>query len=339
MKELLKVRDLKVSYFTSNGVVQSVRGVDFSIEEGKTTAIVGESGCGKSVTAKAVMGLIKKPGKILEGSSIIFEEELCDYSKDEWNKFRGEKCAMIFQDALTSLNPTMQVGKQLIEVLKNHDEKMSKSEMLHKAEEILSAVGIPDAKKNLKKYPHELSGGMRQRVMIAMAMILGPRLLIADEPTTALDVTIQAQIIGLMKELQVKTNMSIILITHDLGVVADIADEIIVMYAGKIVEKGSCDEIFFNPKHPYTWALLKAVPSIDAESKKELTMIEGSIPDMTNPPLGCGFCNRCPYIMEICKDEMPPMTMLEGHSIACWLSDERADRSGIPFWGGVQDGQ
>ena len=332
MDNLVEVKNLAFSYFTYAGEVQSVRGVTFDIKRGKTTAIVGESGCGKTVTAKSLMGLIHKPGKILEGSQIYFDgKDITNLSRKEWNSFRGKECSMIFQDALVSLNPTMKVGKQIAENLTNHNKSISKAELKKKAIEILELVEIPDAERCLEKYPHELSGGMRQRVMIAMALVTHPNLLIADEPTTALDVTIQAQIISLMKDLQKKMGMSIILITHDLGVVADIANEIIVMYAGKIVEKGSCRDIFYHPKHPYTWALLKSVPRVDYEGKQALMTIEGSIPDMTNPPKGCAFCSRCPYAMNICNEYEPPKTMLSNeHEVSCWLLDERADLSGVP---------
>ena len=256
MKSLVEVKDLSVSYYTYAGEVQAVRGISFNICEGKTVALVGESGCGKSVTAKTLLGLIDKPGKVKNGSVVLFRgKDILNNSKKEWNDFRGKDCSMIFQDALVSLNPTKSIGKQIIENLKNH-QKENKQEMWTKAVKMLAKVGIPDPETCMNKYPHELSGGMRQRVMIAMAMITKPELLIADEPTTALDVTIQAQILELMKELQEETKMSILMITHDMGVVADIADEIIVMYAGKIVEKAPCRELFYHPQHPYTWALL-----------------------------------------------------------------------------------
>ena len=272
---LVDIKDLSVSYFTYAGEVQSVRGVSFNIEKGKTTAIVGESGCGKSVTSKALMGLIEKPGKIKEGSQIIYNgKNLMEYSEKEWQAFRGKECSMIFQDALVSLNPTMKIGKQIIENLANHNEEnLPKGELKKRAVEMLKMVGIPDPEAALEKYPHELSGGMRQRVMIATAMITRPNLLIADEPTTALDVTIQAQILELMKDLQKKLGMGIIMITHDLGVVADMADEIVVMYAGKIVERGSNEDIFYNPRHPYTWALMNSVPRLDLDNKEELVTI------------------------------------------------------------------
>lgn len=332
MENLIEVKNLAVSYYTYAGEVAAVRGVSFDIKRGKTTAIVGESGCGKTVTAKSIMGLIQKPGKILDGSQIVYEgKDIINFSRKEWNDFRGKECSMIFQDALVSLNPTMKIGKQIAENLTNHKILKGKSDVEKRVVEILEMVEIPDAKKCLEKYPHELSGGMRQRVMIAMALITHPNLLIADEPTTALDVTIQAQIISLMKNLQEKIGMSIILITHDLGVVADIADEIVVMYAGKIVEKGNCREIFYHPKHPYTWALLKSVPRIDYEEKQALVTIEGSIPDMTNPPKGCAFCSRCPYAMNICREyESSKTTISDTHEVSCWLLDPRADLTGVP---------
>ncbi len=343
MNTLVEVKDLSVSYFTYAGEVQSVRDISFEIEPGKTTALVGESGCGKSVTSKSLMGLIERPGKIKEGSKIFYEgKNLLEFTEKEWLDFRGKECSMIFQDALVSLNPTMMIGKQIMENLENHNgEGLSQAQIRDKARQMLELVGIPDAELCLKKYPHELSGGMRQRVMIATALITNPKLLIADEPTTALDVTIQAQILELMKQLQEKLGMAIIMITHDLGVVADIADEIVVMYAGKIVERGSNEEIFYHPRHPYTWALMNSVPRLDLDNKEELVTIEGNIPDMIHPPKGCAFCSRCPYAMNICA-EYPPeeLDLGEGHRVACWLTDPRADVSGIPFQtGGAKDEQ
>ena len=334
---LIDIKNLSVSYFTYAGEVQSVRDVSFSIEKGKTTALVGESGCGKSVTSKSLMGLIEKPGKIKEGSQIIYNgENILNFTEKQWQNFRGKECSMIFQDALVSLNPTMRIGKQIIENLANHDtENLPKGELRKKAADMLKMVGIPDAEACLEKYPHELSGGMRQRVMIATAMITKPNLLIADEPTTALDVTIQAQILELMKDLQKQLGMGIVMITHDLGVVADMADEIVVMYAGKIVEKGSNDDIFYNPRHPYTWALMNSVPRLDLDNKEELVTIEGTIPDMIHPPKGCAFCSRCPYAMNVCADYLPPVSDLgNGHEVSCWLCDSRADISDIPFLNG-----
>ncbi|MGN0663560.1 MAG: ABC transporter ATP-binding protein [Negativibacillus sp.] len=340
MNTLVEIKNLSVSYFTYAGEVQSVRDISFSIEKGKTTALVGESGCGKSVTSKSLMGLIEKPGVIKEGSQIIYNgKNILDFNPKEWNAFRGKECSMIFQDALVSLNPTMMVGKQIMENLENHNEEgLSKGELRKKAKEMLDMVGIPDAESCLNKYPHELSGGMRQRVMIATALITYPTLLIADEPTTALDVTIQAQILELMKDLQKKLGMAIIMITHDLGVVADICDDIVVMYAGKIVEKGSNEDIFYHPRHPYTWALMNSVPRLDLDSKEELVTIEGTIPDMIHPPKGCAFCSRCPYAMNICAEQTPEVLDLgNGHEVSCWLTDPRADVSGVPFQTGGVD--
>lgn len=333
MKALLKVEDLSVSYFTYAGEVHSVRGISFEVEEGKTTALVGESGCGKSVTAKSLMGLIEKPGKVGDKSRIIYQgKEITGYTEKEWNEFRGKECSMVFQDALVSLNPTVKIGTQIEENLLNHEKSLSKVEMKKRALNMLKLTGVPDPEGCMKKYPHELSGGMRQRVMIACAMITNPKLLIADEPTTALDVTIQAQIIALMEELQEKLGMSIIIITHDLGVVADMADEIIVMYAGEIVERGTARDIFYNPEHPYTWALLQSVPRLDSEDKGILNTIEGNIPDMIKLPKGCSFCGRCPYAMQICEEQAPQTTQItDQHSVACWLMDDRADRTNVPF--------
>ncbi len=334
---LVDIKNLSVSYFTYAGEVQSVRDVSFTIEKGKTTALVGESGCGKSVTSKSLMGLIEKPGKIKEGSRIIYNGiDILKFTEKQWQDFRGKECSMIFQDALVSLNPTMKIGKQIIENIANHNvDNLPQGELRKKAVDMLKMVGIPDAEACLEKYPHELSGGMRQRVMIATAMITRPNLLIADEPTTALDVTIQAQILELMKDLQKQLGMAIIMITHDLGVVADMADEIVVMYAGKIVERGCNEDIFYNPRHPYTWALMNSVPRLDLDNKEELVTIEGTIPDMIHPPKGCPFCSRCPYAMNVCAEYMPEVTDLgNGHEVSCWLCDSRADISDIPFLNG-----
>lgn len=328
MNDLLEMRHVSVTYRTYHGLVQSARDVSFSVKRGQTVALVGESGCGKSVTAKSIMGLIKKPGKISEESEIIFDgTDIMKLSSGELRKFRGKECSMIFQDALVSLNPTMKIGKQIIESLDNHMPELSKGEKQQRTIEMLQMTGIADAEQCLGKYPHELSGGMRQRVMIAIALITHPKLLIADEPTTSLDVTIQAQILKQMKKLQEQMGMAILLITHDLGIVADVADKVIVMYAGKIVEEGECREIFYHPRHPYTKALLNSVPKLSAMGKQMLQTIDGSIPDMTNPPKGCAFCERCPYAMKVCAQYCPEETMVsEGHKASCWLLDERAGR-------------
>ena len=297
---ILDVRNLRVSYHTYAGEVQSVRDISFQVNEGETVAIVGESGCGKSVTAKTIMGLVAEPpGEIKSESQVLYlGENILEQSEKEWEKYRGAKCSMIFQDALTSLNPTMNIGRQIEENITNHY-KVTKKEARAKAVEMLELVKIPDPAMCLKKYPHELSGGMRQRIMIAIALSGNPKILIADEPTTALDVTIQAQIIGLLKDIQAKLGTTIILITHDLGVVASIADKIIVMYSGKIVEKGECSEIFSSHRHPYTWALLNAAPSLEIKNNRKLISIEGTPPDLINPPKGCPFASRCKYCMNI----------------------------------------
>ena len=321
MKKILEVNNLQVSFHTYAGEVQSVRGVTFDANEGEILAIVGESGCGKSVTSKTIMGLINTPpGEIKEGSKVLYQgKNILGQSEKEWEQYRGAECAMIFQDALTSLNPTMQIGKQVMENITNHV-KISKEEARKQAVEMLEMVKIPDAEMSMKKYPHELSGGMRQRVMIAIALAGKPKVLIADEPTTALDVTIQAQILDLMKDIQKKLGTTIILITHDLGVVASVADRIVVMYSGKIMEKGNCDDVFYDQKHPYTWALLNAAPNLELENKQTLVAIEGTPPDLIDPPAGCPFAARCPHCMQICTEEFPPEYEFgEGHGASCWL--------------------
>lgn len=339
MEKILEVQNLRVSYHTYAGEVQSVRGVSFCANEGETLAVVGESGCGKSVTAKTIMGLISTPpGEIKEGSRILyFGEDILCQSEAEWQKYRGAKCSMIFQDALTSLNPTMNIGKQIMENITNHS-KVTKAEARKKAVQMLELVKIPDPEMCMKKYPHELSGGMRQRVMIAIALSGEPRILIADEPTTALDVTIQAQIMRLMKDIQEKLGTTILLITHDLGVVANIADKIVVMYSGKIVEKGDCNSIFYDCKHPYTWALLNAAPNLEIENKKTLVAIEGTPPDLIDPPKGCPFAARCQYCMNICTEEMPmEFDFGNGHKASCWLRYPESGYSDMKFGTEVTD--
>lgn len=341
MGKLLEVNNLRVSYHTYAGEVQSVRGVTFDVEEGEALAIVGESGCGKSVTAKSIMGLIKKPaGEIKPESEIKYKgENILDFSKKQWSEYRGGQSAIIFQDALAALNPTMTVGKQIAENLIMH-KNMSKAEALKEAVNMLRLVGIPNPEARVKQYPHEFSGGMRQRVMIAIAFACDPKLLIADEPTTALDVTIQAQIMDLIKKLQKELNTSVILITHDLGVVANVAKRIVVMYSGKIVEKGNCEDIFYNPKHPYTLALLNAVPRLDLKNKQELSSIEGTPPDLIAPPKGCPFSTRCKYCMEICCEKAPEYTGFgEGHVAACWLHHPYAAKELNPFGYGGKDNE
>lgn len=330
---ILDVRNLRVSYHTYAGEVQSVRDISFQVNEGETVAIVGESGCGKSVTAKTIMGLVAEPpGEIKSESQVLYlGENILEQSEKEWEKYRGAKCSMIFQDALTSLNPTMNIGRQIEENITNHY-KVTKKEARAKAVEMLELVKIPDPAMCLKKYPHELSGGMRQRIMIAIALSGNPKILIADEPTTALDVTIQAQIIGLLKDIQAKLGTTIILITHDLGVVASIADKIIVMYSGKIVEKGECSKIFSSHRHPYTWALLNAAPSLEIKNNRKLISIEGTPPDLINPPKGCPFASRCKYCMNICVEATPPeYDYGAGHKVSCWLYHPESGYQDIDF--------
>ncbi len=320
MNNILEIEHLQVNYETYAGCVQAVRDISFQVKANSVTAIVGESGCGKSVTAKSILGLIEKPGEIHPESIIRFDgRNLVSQSEEEWQDYRGNQAAMIFQDALVALNPTMKVGEQVIESLENHRPE-AKDTWKQQGIEMLRAVGIPDPERCMGMYPHELSGGMRQRVMIASALITHPKLVIADEPTTALDVTIQAQILKLMKDLQKKFQMSMILITHDLGIVADYADEILVMYAGKIVERGSAERIFNHPTHPYTKALIQAVPTFHLDRSKALEAIPGMVPDMIHPPEGCAFCNRCRNAMRICQNRPPMDIKVEAdHQVSCWL--------------------
>ncbi len=320
MEKLLEVKDLEVSFRTYAGEVQAVRGVSFDLYKGETLAIVGESGSGKSVTSQSIMRLIPMPpGEFKNGQILLEGEDLIQKSDKEMEKIRGKDIGMIFQDPMTSLNPTMRIGMQIMEGLIKH-QNMSKAAAKERAIELLRLVGIPMPEKRVNQYPHEFSGGMRQRAMIAIALACNPKLLIADEPTTALDVTIQAQILELMKDLQKKMDTSIIFITHDLGVVANVADRVAVMYAGKIVEIGTVDEIFYNPKHPYTWGLLASMPSLDNDDKSELAAIPGSPPDLTNPPKGDAFAPRNPYAMKIDYEQEPPMFKVsDTHYAATWL--------------------
>lgn len=332
MAKLLEIKNLRVSYHTYAGEVQSVRGISFDVDKGESLAIVGESGCGKTVTAKSITGLIQSPpGEIKEGSEIIFNgKDITKYSEKEMQQYRGSEVSMIFQDPMTSLNPTMKVGYQIAESLIIHN-GMSKKEALQEAINMLKLVEIPNAEGRANQYPHEFSGGMRQRAMIAIALACNPKLLIADEPTTALDVTIQAQIIDLMKDLQKKLGTAIVLITHDLGVVADISQKVIVMYAGQIVERGNTDDIFHNPQHPYTWALLKSVPRLDSDRRENLVAIKGTPPDLLSPPKGCPFASRCNYCMQICKEMTPDVTEISGtHQVQCWLQHPYAPKVNRP---------
>ena len=317
---VLDIEDLKVSFFTYAGEVQAVRGVTLHVDEGEVLAIVGESGCGKSVTAQTIMKLNPMPpAQIMGGKIQLGEHDIIAASDKEMQDIRGKDVAMIFQDPMTCMNPTMQVGKQIVEAIKQK-KKMSKQEAEKEAIRCLELVNIPNPVDRAKQYPHEFSGGMRQRAMIAMAVSCRPKLLIADEPTTALDVTIQAQIMDLLKRLKEKFNTAIVLITHDLGVVAGSADRVAVMYAGKVVETGSCADIFYRGAHPYTLALLKSLPSPDTTKDEKLTAIPGTPPDLLSPPKGCGFAARCSHCMKICQEELPPEFPLgEGHTANCWL--------------------
>lgn len=325
MEKILEVKDLHVSFQTYGGDVQAVRGVNFNLYKGETLAIVGESGSGKSVTAQTLMKLIPMPPGKITGGQILFDgTDIVSKTEKEMEKIRGKEISMIFQDPMTSLNPTMRVGKQIMEVLIKH-QNMSKSEAKERAQELLKLVGIPMPEKRVNQYPHEFSGGMRQRAMIAIALAARPKLLIADEPTTALDVTIQAQILELMKELQAKMDTSIIFITHDLGVVANIADRVAVMYAGQIVETGTVDEIFYDPRHPYTWGLLGSMPSLENDEEVELHAIPGTPPDLTNPPKGDAFAPRNQYALAIDFEKAPPMFQIsETHFARTWLLHQDA---------------
>lgn len=331
MSRLLEVKNLKTSFRTHIGDVQAVRGVSLHLDKGEALGIVGESGCGKSVTMMSLMRLLAD-NAIIESDKIMFnDKDITNPTEKEMQEIRGNEMAMIFQDPMTSLNPLFTVGQQLTEHLIKH-KKISKKEANDLAIKMLDMVGIPSPESRLKQYPHEFSGGMRQRVMIAMSLICEPKLIIADEPTTALDVTIQAQILDLMKDLKEKVNSSIILITHDLGVVADLCTRINVMYGGIVVEEGSDEDIFYNAKHPYTWGLLNSVPNPKSEIKEKLTPIEGQPPDLLKPPAGCPFAARCKYAMKVCIEKQPPLFEIsEGHRAACWLCHENAPKIESPI--------
>lgn len=331
MEKLLQVENLQTSFFTYAGEVKAVRGVSFDVNKAEAVGIVGESGCGKSVTMMSILRLLVDTGKVKEGKAIFEGEDLLKISEKEMLKIRGNEISMIFQDPMTSLNPVFNIGNQLSEPLIRH-KGMTKEDALKKSESLLTLVGIPQAKNRLKQYPHEFSGGMRQRVMIAMALACDPKLLIADEPTTALDVTIQAQILELMKELREKINTSIILITHDLGVVADVCSRINVMYGGLLVETANTDDLFYDSRHPYTWGLLGSVPNPNTLIRERLKPIEGQPPDLLNPPKGCPFAPRCEYTMKICMTDRPPMFEIgENHKAACWLNHKDAPKVSSPF--------
>lgn len=326
--KLLDIKDEKLSFFTPAGEVKALNGVSFSMNEGEVLGIVGESGSGKSVTAYSIMGLTAYPGKLVGGTIWFNGHEIDKMTEKEMRKIRGNEVSIIFQEPMTSLNPVYTIGNQIVEVIRLHTGK-SKKEATERARELIELVGITEPEKRLKQYPHELSGGMRQRVMIAIALACEPKLLIADEPTTALDVTIQAQILELMQELRQKLGMSIIMITHDLGVVASMCEKIAVMYAGHIVEYGTADEIFYNPCHEYTKGLIRSIPKLNVEQTERLIPIEGQPVDLLNPPAGCPFAPRCRACMKVCLDRMPPKTELsETHYSHCWLLQKQAMEKG-----------
>ena len=328
MRELLTVQNLSVTFSAYNGKVKAVRGVSFTVYEGETLAMVGESGCGKSVTAKAILRLLERSSATVSSDSVVeFEgKNLLTLSKKELNQIRGSAISMVFQDAMASLNPTMTVGNQLIETIRAH-KKLGKREAASRACELLGLVELPEPQALFRRYPHELSGGQRQRVMIAMALSCDPKLLIADEPTTALDVTIHAQILELLQRLQKKLGMSVLLITHDLGIVAGVADRVQVMYGGSLIEQGTAREIFSSPKHPYTAALLTAIPRRSMERRSELYALPGTPPDLRLALDGCPFAARCSYAMPICKKQMPEETGNNcGHVCRCWLQHPMAPK-------------
>jgi peptide/nickel transport system ATP-binding protein/oligopeptide transport system ATP-binding protein len=329
-ERLLEVEDLHVSFVTEDGLVRAVDGVSFTLNRGEVVAIVGESGSGKSVTAMTLMGLTRSPNSRFEGSARLGDRELVTATEEQLEKIRGKEIAMIFQDPISSLSPVQRIGDQIVEQIRAH-EKISKSEAMDRTVDLMERVGIPRARDRARAYPHEFSGGMRQRAMIAMALSLSPSVLIADEPTTALDVTIQAQILREISQLSDEGDSGIIFVTHDLGVVADIADRVIVMYAGRVVEQGTLDEIFYDPQHPYTWGLLGSITRVDRDPPRRLPAIPGQPPSLVNAPQGCHFRPRCPHAFERCV-EVPPLEARIGdapeHLDRCWLEvdDKRTRR-------------
>lgn len=322
-ENILSVQNLHTSFHTDKGEVKAVNGVTFNLEKGKILGIVGESGSGKSVTAYSIMRILEKNGRITEGKILYKGQDIAEFSEKQMREFRGKCCSIIFQDPMTSLNPVFTVGNQLKEAIELHTDRKGK-EAEARAIEMLTLVGVNEPEKRVKQYPYELSGGMRQRVMIAMALACEPDILIADEPTTALDVTIQAQILELMQSLQKKLGMAIIMVTHDLGVIADMCDEIIVMYGGRVCERGTAEDIFYRPHHEYTKGLLRSIPNVDRIGEK-LIPILGTPINLLNMPKGCAFCPRCEEAMKICIEEQPPeMQMPDGHFASCWLNVKAA---------------
>ena len=327
-EKILEIKDERLSFFTPAGEVKALNGVSFSMNQGDVLGIVGESGSGKSVTAYSIMGLTAYPGRLVGGTVWFNGHQIDKMTEKEFRKIRGNEVSIIFQDPMTSLNPVYTIGNQIVEVIRLHTDK-NKTDAWARAKELLELVGINEPEKRLKQYPHELSGGMRQRVMIAIALACEPKLLIADEPTTALDVTIQAQILELMNDLRHKLGMTIIMITHDLGVVAQMCEKIAVMYAGHIVEYGTTDEIFYNPQHEYTKGLINSIPKLNAEEKERLAPIEGQPVDLLNPPAGCPFAPRCKSCMKVCLNKMPPRTELsDTHYTYCWLRQKEEFEKG-----------
>jgi peptide/nickel transport system ATP-binding protein len=324
-QQLLQIEDLKVSFATDEGTVQAVDGVSFSVNRGEIVAVVGESGSGKSVTGMTLMGLTRGPNALIEGSATLDGQELLTASESDLRKVRGNDIAMIFQDPMSSLNPVYRIGWQIVEQIREHNPQMSNADAMALAVELMERVGVPRAEERLRSYPHEFSGGMRQRVMIAMALSCSPSLLIADEPTTALDVTIQAQILDELRKLRSETNAGIILVTHDLAVVADIADRVVVMYSGRVVEQGTLDELFYDPQHPYTWGLLGSITRVDRDRGGRLPAIAGMPPSLLAPPEGCHFRTRCPHAFEQCS-QVPALEArvpdAPDHLDRCFLSLE-----------------
>ena len=324
MTSVLEVRGLKTYFYTSQGVVKAVDGVSYSVSEGETVALVGESGCGKTVSALSVMRLVAAPaGRIVDGQILFKGQDLLKLDAESMRRHRGREIAMVFQEPMTSLNPVLSIGRQLTEGLEIHL-GMTARQALRRSVELLAMVGIPDSERRLAQYPHQFSGGMRQRMMIAMALSCGPSLIMADEPTTALDVTIQAQILELIKDLSRRLGVALVIITHNLGVVARYADRVNVMYAGKMIEQGTAREVYAGPRHPYTLGLLRSVPRLDEPRKSKLVPIDGQPPDLTQLPAGCAFAPRCVYKIDRCTREVPPLEPVgaTGHLSACWVADK-----------------
>lgn len=329
-RRLLSVRNLKTSFFTHVGEVKAVRGISFDVNQGEVLGIVGESGSGKSVTSLSIMGLLQHPGRVVDGEIFFQEQDILSYGKRRMRRVRGKEIAMIFQDPMTSLNPVYTVGNQIMEMLQEHED-IGKGEAKRRAIEMLRMVGIPSPEKRIHNYPHEFSGGMRQRAMIAIALACSPKLLIADEPTTALDVTIQHQILKQMRSLQEEYGTSIIFITHDLGVVAELCDRVVVLYGGLVMEEAEINDLFENPLHPYTMGLLASIPGLTKDKSERLQSIPGSPPDMTKPPKGCPFASRCQFARNICAAECPPFVQVGSRQARCWLLQPDAPAEGNPL--------